>query len=433
MGDSIKLVKALSTKLPEKSEGGQDARTVVLVGGGFVCMEVAGAIATHYPDVHPVLLVGGPHIIPSVFSRDLARFYEDKLVEAGVVIHRNIRAERLWGLEEQGEFETLGGERVIFGPAPRGFTDCRGVVVRNKAGRTVHVPGRVVVVGIGVVPNTKLFRDSLKLSEDGGIVVDPTCRVVSSTRDTTGSRGVGEGGARSVISRPVFAAGDVATFPLALEGSKLVRCEHVQNARDMAVVAARNMVGAIKAATSNDLEGDEEFVYHPVPCFYSQMLNLSWMFFGVASGEVVVLGKEDFETTRTLGAFWVRGERVVGAFLEGGTAEQQAALAQVARLRPKVFTAKTLKETSLGDFLEVFVFWLGWKMGIRGRICENSTSSLTRKVSGCLDLTVGGNEGKGPAYHSPITVVLQVVPNALRCFKFNGVLYGTISHSLAGT
>lgn len=32
----------------------------------------------------------------------------------------------------QGEFETLGGDRVHFGPAPRGFTECRGVVLRNK-------------------------------------------------------------------------------------------------------------------------------------------------------------------------------------------------------------------------------------------------------------------------------------------------------------
>lgn len=44
---------------------------------------------------------------------------------------------------------------------------------------------------------------------------------------------------------------------------------------------------------------------------------------------MVVLGAADFPTTRTFGAFWVRGERVVGAFLEGGTVEQQVAVAQV--------------------------------------------------------------------------------------------------------
>ena len=38
----------------------------------------------------------------------------------------------------QGEFETLGGERAHFGPAPRGFTECRGVVVRGDDGKLVR-------------------------------------------------------------------------------------------------------------------------------------------------------------------------------------------------------------------------------------------------------------------------------------------------------
>lgn len=52
VGDCIKLVKALSTVPAGKggrAEGGGDANTVVLVGGGLLCMEVAAAIVTHYP------------------------------------------------------------------------------------------------------------------------------------------------------------------------------------------------------------------------------------------------------------------------------------------------------------------------------------------------------------------------------------------------
>ncbi|CAM9187609.1 unnamed protein product, partial [Ectocarpus sp. 12 AP-2014] len=63
-------------------------------------------------------------------------------------------------------------------------------------------------------------------------------------------------------------------------------------------------------------------------------------------------GAAEFRTTRTFGAFWVRKERVVGAFLEGGTIEQQIAVAQVTRLRPKVFSSQLLKGSQLGDFLE---------------------------------------------------------------------------------
>lgn len=38
----------------------------------------------------------------------------------------------------QGEFETVGGERVHFGPAPRGYTECRGVVIRGDADQLVR-------------------------------------------------------------------------------------------------------------------------------------------------------------------------------------------------------------------------------------------------------------------------------------------------------
>lgn len=41
------------------------------------------------------------------------------------------------------------------------------------------------------------------------------------------------------------------------------------------------------------------------------------------------MGAAQFPITRTFGAFWVRSERVVGAFLEGGTLEQQITVAQV--------------------------------------------------------------------------------------------------------
>lgn len=39
----------------------------------------------------------------------------------------------------QGEFETLDHPRMHFGPTPRGFTECRGVVVRGKSGHVVSL------------------------------------------------------------------------------------------------------------------------------------------------------------------------------------------------------------------------------------------------------------------------------------------------------
>ncbi|CAM9847949.1 unnamed protein product, partial [Laminaria digitata] len=229
LGDCIKLVKALGTPSPWVGSGDAgagaagDANIVALVGGGLLCIEVAAAIVTHYPGVQPLLLMSGSQLMPGFFSQEMSDFYEQSLVTAGVAIEKDVTAERLWGLEEQGKFETLEGSRVNFGPAPRGFTECRGVVLRSKRGRVIHVPARVVLVGIGTVPNSDLFRGQLKISEDGGICVDPHCRVLTPAK-AGNATGAGK------IS-PVFAAGDVATYPLALENSRQVRHEHVQNAR----------------------------------------------------------------------------------------------------------------------------------------------------------------------------------------------------------
>ncbi|CAM9803360.1 unnamed protein product, partial [Hapterophycus canaliculatus] len=136
MGDCIKLVKALSTVAPAAAGTG-DGNAVALVGGGPLCIEVAAAIATHYPGVRPVLLVAGPGLMSGFFSQEMSDFYEERLKEDGILVEKNVTAERLWGLEEQARFDTLGGGRVHYGPAPRGFTECRGVVLRDSEDRLV--------------------------------------------------------------------------------------------------------------------------------------------------------------------------------------------------------------------------------------------------------------------------------------------------------
>lgn len=62
---------------------------------------------------------------------------------------------------------------------------------------------------------------------------------------------------------------------------------------------------------------------------------------------MVVLGAADYSTTSTFGAFWVRGEQVVGAFLEGGSIEQQIAVAQVWHFPPRVWRETPPREIGL--------------------------------------------------------------------------------------
>lgn len=105
-----------------------------------------------------------------------------------------------------------------------------------------------MVVGIGSVPNSELFRETLVLSKDGGILTDSSLR----TSHTSGD---------------VFAAGDVACAPVPLGGSDdrnfmatAIRSRHVKAARDMGTFAARTMLAG----------GDTGETYSPVPHMYSR-------------------------------------------------------------------------------------------------------------------------------------------------------------------
>ena len=117
----------------------------------------------------------------------------------------------------------------------------------------------------------------------------------------------------------VYAAGDVATFPLKLTGD-MARQEHVTCAR---LTAAHAMAEAMTPGSAGD------FDY--LPFFYSRVFILSWQFYGLNEGECVVHGDI---SAANFGAYWVKdGAVVVGAFLESGSAEENAAIKKVVAAR----------------------------------------------------------------------------------------------------
>jgi monodehydroascorbate reductase (NADH) len=119
----------------------------------------------------------------------------------------------------------------------------------------------------------------------------------------------------------VYAVGDVATFPLKLY-NELRRVEHVDHARKSAIHA----VQAIKAAE----EGKTIPEYDYLPFFYSRAFNLSWQFYGDNVGEVTHWGLDGNPVSK-FGAYWVKDGKVFGAFLEGGTPEDNKALAAASK------------------------------------------------------------------------------------------------------
>lgn len=178
------------------------------------------------------------------------------------------------------------------------------------------LPADMVVVGIGIRPNTSLFEGQLTMDK-GGIKVNGKMQSSNSS---------------------VYAVGDVAAFPVKIFGETR-RLEHVDSARK----SARHAVAAI-------MESDKTGEFNYLPFFYSRVFTLSWQFYGENVGDVVHFG--DF-SGNSFGAYWINKGHLVGSFLEGGTKEQYEAIAQATRLKPTIKDLTKLKRQGLGFALSV--------------------------------------------------------------------------------
>jgi NADH oxidase (H2O2-forming) len=121
------------------------ARDVVIIGGGFIGMEMADECRKRTNlNVSVVELL--PHCLFLAFDEDLCVRAEQALVQAGVQVHRGAKAEAIVG----------NGKAA-------------GVVLDNGK----RLPADLVIFGIGTRPNVDLARESgLELGPFGAIAVD---------------------------------------------------------------------------------------------------------------------------------------------------------------------------------------------------------------------------------------------------------------------
>lgn len=188
------------------------------------------------------------------------------------------------------------------------FVSKQITAVTLKDGRRLKAD--MVVVGVGIRPNIGLF--------DGQLVLERSGIKVNGKMQTSNSS--------------VYAVGDVAAFPLKLYGD-IRRLEHVDHAR-------KSAAHAVQAIMSPEKTHDYDYL----PFFYSRVFTLSWQFYGDNVGECVVFGNPK---DQKFGAFWVDKGLLVGAFLEGGSKEEYADLAVVARARPPVKSIENLAKQGL--------------------------------------------------------------------------------------
>jgi len=167
----------------------RDAEKVVILGAGYVGLEVAASCRGAGKVV--TVVEAAPRVLARVAGADLSEIVRREHEARGVAFHLGRAAV---AVEEAG----------------------RGLAVTLDDG--TRLDADLVLCAIGAVPNTDL-AEAAGIRVERGIVVDRRCRT----------------------SRPdIFAIGDCATFP---HDGELVQLESVQNASEQAETVARGLCG----------------------------------------------------------------------------------------------------------------------------------------------------------------------------------------------
>jgi 3-phenylpropionate/trans-cinnamate dioxygenase ferredoxin reductase component len=170
------------------------------------------------------------------------------------------------------------GVAVRLGVGVAGFDGTTRVErVRLADGATVEAD--LVVVGIGVAPETRWLEGS-GLTLDDGVVCDETC----------------------LAAPGVVAAGDLARWPNPLFDGEVMRLEHWTNATEQGVHAARTL-----------LLGDRAEAFAPVPFVWSDQYDVKIQTVGCIRGDDEVTVAHGTLPERRFVALFGRNGRLTGA------------------------------------------------------------------------------------------------------------------------
>ncbi|RZO81817.1 MAG: ferredoxin reductase [OM182 bacterium] len=227
-------------------DGMQADANLVIVGGGYIGLEVAAVGRELGLNVH--VLEMEERILQRVTTPEMSAYYHQLHEGRGVNIHTNTA---VTGFAGDGKVqEVLCGDK--------------------------RFPADIVIVGIGIIPNTEL-AEAAGIVCDNGIVVDDHC----CTSDPN-----------------VYAAGDCTNHPNPLLDRRL-RLESVPNAMDQARVSTANMLG-------------DDKTYAAIPWFWSDQYELKLQMVGFsADGDAQVL-RGDMASNQ-FAIFYLKDGKVVAA------------------------------------------------------------------------------------------------------------------------
>ncbi|MCY3875583.1 MAG: FAD-dependent oxidoreductase [Rhodobacteraceae bacterium] len=213
--------------------------SALVVGGGYIGLEAAAAAAKRGLDVTVVEVAD--RILQRVAARETSSYIRNLHRAHGVDIRERIGIQRLVGNTSVEFAELSDGSRIR---------------------------ADLVVIGVGIVPNTELAA-AAGLEIDNGIKTDALGRT-------------------SVPG--IWAAGDCTSFPY--RGDR-IRLESVQNAIDQAETVAVNMLG-------------HETPYDPTPWFWSDQYDLKLQIAGLNTGHTEIVSRISDDGSRA--SYWYFGK-----------------------------------------------------------------------------------------------------------------------------
>ena len=221
-------------------------KQAVIIGGGYIGLETAASLRKQGMEV--TVLEAMDRILQRVTAPQLSAFYKRVHTEEGVKILENVGATEI--------VETDDGLAV-------------------KTGDGQSLPADMVIIGIGVIPNTELASEA-GLTVGNGIEVNEFCQ----TSDPD-----------------IYAAGDVTWHHNPIY-DRHIRLESVPNATEQAKTCADHINGKPKP-------------YNSLPWFWSDQFDLKLQIAGLSTDYDDIIIRGDIEGSRSFAAYYFKGDKLL--------------------------------------------------------------------------------------------------------------------------
>ncbi|HIG66427.1 MAG TPA: pyridine nucleotide-disulfide oxidoreductase [Porticoccaceae bacterium] len=229
-------------------QSAKKASRAVIIGGGYIGLETAASLTKL--GIKVTVLETETRLLKRVASEQVSEFYKRLHEEEGVEI-------RL-------------GSKVV---ALQGNSQVKSVVCDDDS----HSGADMVIIGVGVIPNTELASEA-GLVVENGIVVDQFAQT----------------------SHPdIVAAGDCTFHPNSLL-KKSLRLESVPNASEQAKAAAASLCGIKKA-------------YSELPWFWSDQFDVKLQIAGISQGYTEAVVRGDASLGRSFAVFYIKNQQIIAA------------------------------------------------------------------------------------------------------------------------